>query len=112
MPEKTEEKNTGSTDPDPDKGQYVDISEQDTGEYTLQSIQDGLKSLSISDSRPRTVSPSIEDAFKSGKALTPPEIEFFEDETDDYWTWDQETQQFRHWDEEDEEWVYFPEIFD
>ncbi|KAJ4160532.1 hypothetical protein NW754_003652 [Fusarium falciforme] len=101
-----------TTDPEPDKGQYVDICEQSTGEYKLESLQDRLESLSISDSRPRTISPSIEEAFNLGEALTPPDIESFEDETDDYWTWDLETQQFKHWDEEDKEWVYFPEIFD
>lgn len=114
-PEKTEDKkeDAGSnTDPEPDKGQYVDNYEQSTGEYKLESLQDGLKSLSISDSRPRTINPSIEDAFISGEALTPPDIEYFEDETDDYWTWDPEKLQFKHWDEQDKEWVYFPEIFD
>ncbi|RSL88271.1 hypothetical protein CEP51_001828 [Fusarium floridanum] len=113
-PEKTQDKkeDAGSnTDPVPDKGKYVDICEQ-TGEYKLESLQEGLKSLSIGDSRPRTINPSIEEAFKSGEALTPPDIESFEDETDDYWTWDPDTQQFKHWDEEDKEWVYFPEIFD
>ncbi|KAJ4328154.1 hypothetical protein N0V84_001356 [Fusarium piperis] len=113
--EKTKDKKEESrptTAPEPDKGQYVDICKQSTGEYKLENIQDGLKSLSIGDSRPRTISPSIEQAFESGEALTPPDIESFEDETDDYWEWDRETQQFRHWDDEDQEWVYFPEIFD
>lgn len=114
-PEKTEHKKEESgsnTHPEADKGQYVDIYEQSIGEYKLESIQDGFKSLSIGDSCPRTFSPSIEQAFQSGEVLNPPDIESFEDETDDYWEWDRETQQFRHWDEEDQEWVYFPEIFD
>lgn len=102
----------GSTDPGPDKGQYVDICEQSTGEYKLESLHDRLESLSISDSRPRTINPSIEEAFISGEPLTPPDIESFDDETDDYWTWDPKMQQFKHWDEQDKEWVYFPEIFD
>ncbi|KAL2692166.1 hypothetical protein Neosp_002572 [[Neocosmospora] mangrovei] len=113
--EKKEDKkeDAGSnTDPEPDKGQYVENCEQSTGEYNLESLQDGLKSLSIGDSRPRTINPSIEEAFNSGEPLTPPDIESFGDETDDYWTWDPDALQFKHWDEQDKEWVYFPEIFD
>ena len=62
----------------------------------------------------RAVSPGIDEAYKQGEPLTPPEIEFSEDSDmeDDYWTWDQGTQRFRHWDVELGDWVCFPERFD
>ncbi|KAF4460135.1 hypothetical protein FALBO_13094 [Fusarium albosuccineum] len=97
--------------------QYVDgTPRQNTGKYQLYGLEDRISSLSITDGSqaPRAVSPGIEEAYRSGQALTPPDIEFSEDSDveDGYWTWHQETQQFRHWDEDNQEWVCFPEIFD
>ncbi|KAM5348744.1 hypothetical protein ACJ41O_008567 [Fusarium nematophilum] len=111
------ERPAAAAEHEPGLRQYVDATPRHLAEgLGLDDLEEGVSCLSIDrgHGQIRAVSPGIEEAYRSGEALTPPDIEFSEDSDmeDNYWTWDQETQQFRHWDEENQEWVHFPEYFD
>ncbi|KAF5674540.1 hypothetical protein FHETE_2892 [Fusarium heterosporum] len=105
------------TAPDPKRKKYVHESIGPFAEaFQVEELEKQIRCLTITteDKHMRAVSQHIEEAYAQGHPLTPPEIEFSEDNDveDNYWTWDQETQHFKHWDEELEEWVSFPERFD